>query len=153
MKAPKKEIAESDLLLKVLTTHFHSLASAKCDDALLKQYSALLRFLKSKKGIPFDEWAGTADKHRSKGTATLSAEQLRRMTLEDLEKLVNDEEITRANLEFVAIERFSVPRGSMRSFSNREMLIAKLRTLIANERTHQTIGAVARGEGKEIRES
>ena len=70
------------------------------------------------------------------------------MSLGDLEELVNNEGTSRADLEFVAAERFSVPRGSMRSFSNREMLIAKLRTLIGNERTHQTIGAVARGESK-----
>ena len=144
-----KENAESDLLLKVLATHFHSLASAKCDEVLLKQYSALLRFLRSRKGRSLEELFGAADRHRSRGTATLNTEQLREMTLEKLEKLVNDEATTRANLEFVAAERFSVPRGSMRSFSNRQMLVAKLRTLIANERTHQTIGAVARGQGKE----
>lgn len=143
-----KETAESDLLLKVLTAHFHSLASAKCDDVLLKEYSALLRFLRSKKGRSLEEIFGTADRHRSRGTITLKAEQLRRMTLVDLEKLINDEATSRTDLEFVAMERFSVPRGSMRSFSNRQMLVTKLRTLIANERTHQTIGAVARGEAK-----
>jgi hypothetical protein len=144
-----KETSESDLLLKVLTTHFHSLVSAKCDEVLLKQYSALLRFLRSRKGRSLEELFGAADRQRSRGTATVNAEQLRRMTLAELEKFVNDEATTRANLEFVAAERFSVPRGSMRSFSNRPMLVTKLRTLIANERTHQTIGAVARGQAKE----
>ncbi len=149
MKDPMKENPESDLLLKVLTQHFHSLASAKCDEALLKQYSALLRLLRSKKGKSLEELFGAADRHRTKGTVSVSAERLRGMSLADLERFVNDETTTRADLEFLATERFSVPRGSMRSFSNRQMLVTKLRTLITNERTHQTIGAVARGQGQE----
>lgn len=149
VKARTQENPEGDLLLKVLTTHFHALASAKCDDALLKQYSALLRFLRSRKGRSLEELFAAAERHRSRGTVTLNVEELRRLTLDDLEKLVNDDATTRADLEFVAAERFSVPHGSMRSFSNRQMLVAKLHTLIANERTHQTIGAVARGQGKE----
>jgi hypothetical protein len=80
---------------------------------------------------------------------TLTDEELRRASLDDIAKLVSDEETPRKHLECIAIQRFSVPRGSMRSFSNKRMLVDKILTLIANERTHETIGAVARGQAKQ----
>jgi hypothetical protein len=71
--------------------------------------------------------------------------------LEELERIVADRTTPRSILESIAITRFSVPRGSMRTFMNKEMLINKLEILIENERTHLTIGAVARGNAKESR--
>jgi len=140
---------QSSLLLKVLTAHFHALASAKCDEMLLKDYSALLRFLRARKGESLEELFRKARrKEHVKALPNLTANDVRKASLEDLEKLVNNEETPRIDLEYIAIQRFSVPRGSMRSFSNRQMLADKLRTLISNERTHETIGAVARGQIK-----
>ena len=89
--------------------------------------------------------------HSSRGTGgppTLTADELRSSSLDDIERLVSNDATPRKNLEFVAIQRFSVPRGSMRSFSNRRMLVDKLRALIDNERTHEAIREVARGQAK-----
>jgi hypothetical protein len=74
----------------------------------------------------------------------IALQALQNMSLDDLQTLVNDERVSRKQLERIAIERFSVPRGSMRSFSNKQSLVDKLRSLIDNERAHQIIGAVAR---------
>ena len=138
---------ENGTLLKVLTAHFHALVAAGSDETVLRQYSALLRFLKSRKGAFLNDLVhrehGT---HPSRTSPTLTDEELRRASLDDIDRLVNDSATSRKNLEFIAIQRFSVPRGSMRSFSNRRMLVDKLRALIANERTHETIGAMARGQ-------
>jgi hypothetical protein len=71
-------------------------------------------------------------------------------SLSEIEQLVNRVDLSRKDLEHIAIQRFSVPRGSMRSFSNRQMLLDKLHSLISNERTHETISSVARGEGKAL---
>lgn len=141
---------DNGTLLKVLTAHYHSLVAARSDETILKQYAALLRFLRSGK-TQFLEERGQS-KHRAdtrKLMPTMSDEELRRASLDDIDRLVSDESTTRKNLEYIAIQRFSVPRGSMRSFSNRQMLVEKLRTLISNERTHETISAVARGQAKQ----
>jgi hypothetical protein len=143
------ENKERGILLKVLTAHFRELVAAKSDGNVLRQYSALLRFLKSGKA-DFLEAAAHTDQRvgASRRLPSISEEELRRASLDDIARLVSDEATPRKDLEFIAIERFSVPRGSMRSFSNRRMLVEKLLTLIANERTHETISAVARGQAK-----
>jgi hypothetical protein len=146
----KKE--ESNTLLQVLTAHFRALVAARSDETVLRQYSALLRAVKSGKFL--EGLAHT--KHTavpSQLSPTLTDEDLHRASLDELDKLVNDESTARKDLERIAIQRFSVPRGSMRSFSNKQMLVEKLRTLIGNERTHETIGAVARGQAKLTSES
>lgn len=137
-------------LLKVLTAQYKALVAARSDEIVLKQYAALLRFLKSRN----DDFLETLAHQKSfaepsRRLPTLTDDQLCKASLDDLEKLVSDEATARKDLEFIAIERFSVPRGSMRSFSNKQMLVDKLRALISNERAHDTIGAVARGQAKQ----
>jgi hypothetical protein len=137
---------KDDVLLKVLTAHFHALVAARSDASVLSQYSALLRFLKSEKG----RFLKSNDKPNRLSNQTLllpflDQEKVQRGSLDDISRLISDKSISRKYLEYIAIQRFSVPRGSMRSFSSKEMLVDKLRTLIDNERTHETIGIIARG--------
>jgi hypothetical protein len=142
------EPVDEEILLKVLTAHFKALVSARSDETLLNQYSALLRFLRSQ---PRGFLSGHARAKRAETpqlSLNLSEEDLLRLSLADLERLVNDEATPRRLLESIAVQRFSVPRGSMRSFSNRQMLIDKLRSVISNEHTHEAIGQVARGQTK-----
>ncbi len=135
-------------LLKVLTAHYRALVSARSDEMVLRQYSALLRFLRSDK-CEFLKKDLHAERHIAPPSSlSLSDEEIRKASLGDIETIVNNDATTRRDLERIAIQRFSVPRGSMRRFSNRKMLLDKLLTLIDNERTHETIGSVARGEGK-----
>jgi hypothetical protein len=145
---------ETEVLMKVLTAHLKTLVAAGSDETLLRQYSALLRFLRSR-DTNFLESLPRA-KHRtdlSSRLATLGGKQISNASLDDIDKLVNDEATARKDLEYIAIQRFSVPRGSMRSFSNKQMLVDKLRTLIGNERTHETIRAVARRQAKQTSDS
>lgn len=141
---------ETDVLLKVLTAHFKALAAAGSDEAVLKEYGALLRFLKSR-DANFLESRERAKRRTDlhQRSPKITDEQLREASLDDLDTIIRDEATARCDLEFIAIQRFSVPRGSMRSFSNKQMLIEKLRALISNERAHETIGAVARGRTKQ----
>lgn len=135
-------------LLRVLHAHYETLVAARSDAVIVKQYAALLRFLKSNNGRFLGEEPSEAAQHSrsAKEAARLNEGILRAASLDDVAKLVNDEATSRKTLELIAIERFSVPRGSMRSFSNKRMLVDKLLTLIDNERTHETIGAVARAK-------
>jgi hypothetical protein len=66
-----------------------------------------------------------------------------RLSLDDVERKLADEEISRLELEALAIGRFHVPRGSMRSLRNISILREKLETLVQNERMHATIANVA----------
>ena len=106
-------------LLKVLTANYNALVSARADEGILKQYSALLRFLRAQ---PSDFLEGFIhEKRRPEELQLLPGiirEGLQTAPLNELEKLVNDDGIPRKYLERIAIERFSVPRGSMRSFWN-----------------------------------
>lgn len=138
---------KTGVLLRVLTSHYQSLVSARSEECLLEQYATLLEFLRSDK---CDFLGGTGHKGHAtdpvQGALRISDEELRKAPLSDIKKLVDNATITRRELERVAIERFSVPHGSMRRFSNRQMLMDKLRTLIDNERTHETISEIARGQ-------
>jgi hypothetical protein len=138
------------VLLKVLTANYNALVSARSDEAVLRQYSVLLRFLKSQPDDFLEVHAQTKQRNDKSLLLTgIRGEELQSVPLDELERLVNDDGISRKHLERIAIDRFSVPRGSMRSFSNRQMLVEKLRSLIDNERAHQIIGVVARGPQKE----
>jgi hypothetical protein len=138
---------DSKALLNVLTAHYRALVSARSDETIIRQYASLLRFLKSNPPR-FLEEPGDAKAHRSRPVPTITEEEVRKASLDDLERIVSDPKTARKDLEFIAIQRFSVPHGSMRSFASREMLVDKLRTLIGNERAHEAIGAVAREQGK-----
>lgn len=136
-----------ELLVKVLTAHYESLVSAQSNAGLLREYAALLRFLKTRKGRAYDASKRKARPPRVSGpTHWPSSESVAEASLDDIERIVSDEKSSRKQLEQIAIYRFSVPSGSMRSFSSKAMLVEKIQTLIRNERTHDTIGEVARGE-------
>jgi hypothetical protein len=66
------------------------------------------------------------------------------LSIEETRKLVESQGINRRTLERIAIERFSVPRGSMRSYPTIDALREKLMTLIRNDFAHHTIASVSR---------
>lgn len=68
-----------------------------------------------------------------------------RLTIEESRTLVEDEGLGRKALERIAIERFAVPKGSMRSYPTIGALREKLMTLIRNDFAHHTIANVSRG--------
>jgi hypothetical protein len=137
------------MLLRVLTAHYRSLSSARCDEAILRQYSRLLRVLRGG-GLAFQErtLSPKVPKKPRKKPLGISETRLKDASLDEILKLLNNEETPCSDLEQIAIVRFSVPSGSMRSFSNKRMLVDKLRTLVENERAHETIGEVARGNSR-----
>ncbi|GAA0652085.1 hypothetical protein GCM10009424_31700 [Sphingomonas ursincola] len=62
----------------------------------------------------------------------------------EIEAMINDEDVTRRTLERIAIERFAVPKGSMRSYPNIMLLKEKLRTLMQNDVAHQAISEISK---------
>ena len=125
------------------------LITAGCNEVILVQYTSLIQFLKS---ATTDElrriFPEPAIIHKDTEEPERSEGQISDMSTAEVQTLIDDESTTRKLLERIAIYRFRVPRGSMRSFSNRRMLVEKLSTLLRNEQTHATIETVARGGGE-----
>lgn len=67
------------------------------------------------------------------------------LSIEESRTLVEDDGLGRKALERIAIERFAVPKGSMRSYPTIGALREKLMTLIRNDYAHHTIANVSRG--------
>lgn len=150
MKRPTRMFADDvhEQLLKVLTSHYRSLVESESREDLLKRYSSLLRFMKREPAI-FDREPKASSSALLPQVQASSQIDLKTISLSELRSYVDNEETTRKELERVASERFSVPTGSMRSFSSRRMLIEKILTLIENEQAHSIIGSVARGGNKQ----
>lgn len=69
------------------------------------------------------------------------------LSLDDVEALLSDPTTTRLKLEAIAVGRFEVPKGSLRSLGTVDQLREKIITLANNERAHQTISSVAKDAG------
>jgi hypothetical protein len=136
-------------LTRVLHEQRRVLITAGCDEQIAYEYIALIRFLRS--ATP-EELRRVFPERASTPKVTIkeleqSDSELVNMSGREIERLISNVSTPRKILERIAIHRFRVPSGSMRSFSNRKMLVEKLTTLLHNEQAHATIETVARGQG------
>jgi hypothetical protein len=136
-------------LLKILSLHYNMLVSSGSNKEILRTYKILIQYLKTASKKDLDRIFSTPEAFSSE-LATLKDEhsdsEISMLSLDDITNLLDDEKTSRKYLERIAIHRFGVPRGSMRSFSNRKMLVDKLLALIRNEQTHATINLVVRDQ-------
>src|SRR5258707_6906331 len=98
---------ESEKLVRVLTAHFKAVVEAQSDEALLTEYSALLRFLRSRRSDFFHPRARDPHpnpKARKTPLSAASREKLQDASLDELERLVNDDRTSRRDLEAIAIQ-------------------------------------------------
>lgn len=77
---------------------------------------------------------------------TSSAELVRNLTLSEVEARIGDVAAPKSDLEVVAAFRFGIPIGSLSRMS-RASLVEKIRTLIQNERGHESIRRLLKEEG------
>lgn len=129
-------------LIRILEFHRRELAEAGADKDLIETYAAVIGLAKRQK--PADFPGPLKGRKRSNNIAMLSQSELVNLSLDEIERIVNDENSPRKLLEAVAVFRFHVPRGSMRSYSNMRTLREKILTSATNERAHETIKLVAR---------
>jgi hypothetical protein len=145
MKQERQKKNDEASLYNVLSAHLRTLVAARSDERLIKEYAELLRYLRSRKETAYSGlFSESMDRQRSRHEHGLQIGDVSDASLERLVSIINSDEISRKDLEKIAIQRFGVPSGSMRSFSNRQMLVAKLLSMIRNEFAHETIGRVAR---------
>jgi hypothetical protein len=136
-------------LLRILGEQRRVLMIAGCDSHILTQYSAFLQFLQSASSEElFRIFGETLGAHRERYSLEQGELEISNMSASEVENIINDDNTPRKTLEKIAIYRFRVPRGSMRSFSNRDMLVEKLSTLLRNEQAHRAIETVARAQGE-----
>lgn len=133
-------------VLRLLSLQRKALADAGADANLLGTYNAIVRHL-SKLTEQEVETLLNASKGRSQEQVLSNAQlaRLAALSLEEIEAVMSNEHASRKQLEAIAVSRFHVPKGSLRSFQNVQNLREKLFTMIRNERAHQTISEVARG--------
>lgn len=153
MTQKKSASGKHTSLYSVLAAHLRSLIAAGCDPDIVNEYSDLLRLLKSRNERSREYYFPHADDSNFRQSVKPAARDLSIMdaSLDELLNIATDETTARKDLERIAIQRFGVPRGSMRSFSNRRILVEKLRALIRNELAHETIGRVARRQDNRTR--
>jgi hypothetical protein len=121
------------------------LNDANSDPELLNAYTAIVRYLHALPDYQIAKILGdkrAGSEARAKRDAAEAAASS--FSLVEIENILNSEETTRVQLEAIAIGRFQVPRGSMRSLGNIDNLREKLSTLVQNERAHAAISDVAR---------
>lgn len=146
---PSKKPSDIGTLVRVLSKQYDALVSANSDQTLISNYFALIQFLQSATKDEKERIFSTHNPRtikRSRSDSQYHDSDIAQLSIGELEKIINDKNTPRTLLERIAIQRFRVPRGSMRSFSNRRMLVDKLSTLIRNEQAHAIIDNVARGQ-------
>lgn len=131
-------------VVKIIDGQRRLLIEAGADSEVIYSFDALLRYLHRLPESQIDRIMNggrPSGDDRAKRDKIEAASQL---SLSYVEEAVNNSEVTRSDLEAIAIGRFQVPKGSMRSLGNMDNLREKIRTLVQNERAHTTITEVAR---------
>jgi hypothetical protein len=134
--------ADARLLNKSLSNVLRGLDMANSDPALRLAYRLLLEFLSSNDNQKLVFGRREIGEHKSHSTVCTVDDDLASLSIEDLEKILSTDDVSKAYLSKIAAIRFSVTRGALSKLS-REALHLKLRNLVENEKTHQTISRVA----------
>ena len=139
---PKKDAFRT--AIRIVDAQRRAMVEADARTEVIQALEAVIKFLNR---MPDHQVARLMGDDRAKPTNLRRDEAIKSaasMSLEDVDRMLSDESVTRLELEAVAIGRFHVPRGSMRSLGNLGILREKLRTFVQNERTHTTITELAR---------
>jgi hypothetical protein len=134
-------------LLSMLARTGKYLEGLNADPSVLKSYRRLLRYLRSQPAERFPEIIGesahSGEKPGKKYEPELSEQEINTMAFTAILNLASSQETPRKLLERIATVRFGVTRGGLSALRNRDALVEKLRTLIGNESTHDSITRAA----------
>jgi hypothetical protein len=129
--------------IKLLDNQRRMLADAGADAAVVASLEAIIRHLHKIPEHQIERILGRAKGKPNQGEREKAIREASELSLDEIERRLDRENISRSELEAIAIGRFHVPRGSMRSLSNISRLRQKIETLVQNERMHATIADVA----------
>ncbi|MGN7124228.1 hypothetical protein [Methylorubrum thiocyanatum] len=131
--------------LQVIDSQRKILSDSKSDEMLVRDLSAIVRYLNSMSISQASHILEKAHRrgHDQKKNQAEDFTQAYNLNLDDIQSIIDSENVTRGELESIAVGRFQVPKGSLRSIGNMEQLKMKVSTLVQNERSHQTISKLA----------
>jgi hypothetical protein len=102
--------------------------------------------LKSRVHQPVGKPAAGKARRRPDEPPLLTDEEIAKLTGDEVVTHLHQEKLPRLQIERLAAIRFSVTRGALSTLRTRAALIEKLMTLVANERTHDSISRAVRSE-------
>ena len=151
MTIPKDDHSQSrkrfDKVLKVIELQLKTLEQAEASVETIATLKQLLRHLRGLKEPLLSEILSVSE-HKGKRTenpprhSELDDAAISDLSLDGVETLINDSNITVLYLRRIAVSRFALPPGTLPKLS-RDRLIEKIRNCIENERTHDTISRLA----------
>lgn len=130
--------------VRLIDGHRRQLQEAGANEELISSLSAIIRHLHRMPSFQIDRLYGVREPGDARQRLERAIQAAEHLSLLDIEQSIEREDIPRLELEAIAIGRFHVPRGSMRSLGNLDRLREKLRTFVQNEKTHAVISEVAR---------
>lgn len=134
--------------VKILDAQRRILIDSRAELELTEAMSAIIRHLHGLSDNAVQKIVGgPRHKESVKSRKDQEAAAAADMSLAAVEAAINDVSTTRLKLEAIAVGRFQVPRGSLRSLGTVEQLRDKVSTLASNERAHETISSVAKEAG------
>lgn len=146
-EVPPELAAQYQDLLKLLGSTLRYLERLNVDPNLLKSYKKLVRYLRTRHTETVAEIIGSTSGKIEIAAKTLEQErsdqEILAFTAKEIIDLASNPMTSRKFLERIATLRFGVTRGGLSALRNRDALVEKLRTLIANEGAHDSIARVA----------
>jgi hypothetical protein len=131
-------------VIRLIDAQRKALVEAEARGDIIHAFEAVIKYLHRMPDYQVSRMLGDDSPKPSTLRREAAIKSASTLSLDAIENTLNDDQATRAELEAIAIGRFHVPRGSMRSMGNLELLREKLRTFVQNEQTHATITELAR---------
>jgi hypothetical protein len=145
MTDEKSIISQYREAVRILDAHRRLLVDARSSPEILETMSAIIKHLHGLSDIGIvNIIGGKRHKENLKDRRRKQAEDAATMTLPEVEKVLDNPKTGRVQLEAIAVGRFQVPSGSLRSLGGIDQLREKIMTLAQNERAHETISSVAK---------
>jgi len=148
---PSESGIEYQNLLDTMSCTAKYLEGLNVEPTRIKSYKKLLRYLRS---LPAEtiseilrETVPTSQSPANNDQAQLSEQEIQVMPISKILELASHEETPRKDLERIASVRFGVTKGGLSVLRNRDALREKIRTLVSNEDTHESITRAAGQQG------
>ncbi|MGA1854983.1 hypothetical protein VH569_03255 [Azospirillum sp. 11R-A] len=137
-------------VLSYLKANLKALEAAQIDEPFAEAYRVFLKnaetFARRAQGS-----IATKSSQKKEGATRIrrSHEDIRGLSLDNVEKIVSDPNASRKELEDIAKVFFGVSPGTLTSLRAKSRLTKKLMELIAGDRSHQSVARLASGEASE----
>lgn len=132
-------------VLRLLDNQRRYLADVKADEELVLILGAIVRHLSTLSERQIAQILESSKAPQSPGVRLAKlADEMVDLPLSKVLEMLRDEKTPRFMIEAIAVGRFRVPKGSLRSTGNLQQLRDKVLAMAQNERTHETIVEVTR---------